>query len=240
MSTPKKATGGEGLPVVTVARFEAASRLIEQLVEENTDMFVGKMHAYRERSRAGASRALSAAEAAQVAAGLATDLAAADRVAVAESVQASSLRAVDEPSTQEVLLAAGLSTAPAFLSAALRFVALIELDAETFEQAYEEGTLDEALEPRIADLRALPLEDARTRAAAALDHLGSKAGVPSGEGVRLLIQTMWQALQQAADQMAPSLSSGLSSLTDSHEPTDGPSETSSTASPSVEPSPISA
>ena len=100
MSTPKKATGGEGLPVVTVARFEAASRLIEQLVEENTDMFVGKMHAYRERSRAGSSRALSAAEAAQVATGLATDLAAADRVAVAESVQASSLRAVDEPSTQ--------------------------------------------------------------------------------------------------------------------------------------------
>ena len=240
MSKDTETTGGERLPVVTVARFEAASKLIEQLVEENTDLFVGKMHAYRERSRAGTSRALTAAEAAQVAAGLATDLAAEERVQIAADVQASTLRAVDEPSVQEVLLAAGLSTAPAFLAAALRFVALIELDADAFEQAYDDGTLDEVLAPQIRALRELPLEDARERATAALDHLGSKAGVASGEGVRLLITAMWQALQQAANQMAPSLSSGLSSLTDSHEPTDGPSETSSTASPSVEPSPISA
>jgi hypothetical protein len=239
MSTAKKTTGGDGLPVVTVARFEAASRLIEQLVEENTDTFVGKMHAYRERQRAGSSRPLTAAEAAQVAAGLATELAAEERVKVAEDVQASGLRAVDEPSSQEVLLAAGLSTAPAFLDAALRFVALIELPADEFETAYDAGELDAALAPRIKDLRQLPLEDARERASAALDHLGTKAGVASGEGVRLLIQAMWQALQQAANQMAPTIS-GPSSLTDSHEPTDGPSETSSTTSPLGEPSPISA
>ena len=233
MPKTTQATGGERLPVVTVARFEAASKLIEQLVEQNTDTFVEKMHAYRERQRAGTSRALSAAEAAQVAAGLATDLEPAERVKVAEDVQASGLRAVDEPSPQEVLLAAGLSTAPAFLDAALRFVALIELDADTFAEAYDAGTLDEALAPAIAVLRELPLEDARVRAAAALDHLGSKAGVASGEGVRLLIQTMWQALQQAANQMAPSLSSGLSSLTGSLEPTDGASGTSSIESPAA-------
>ncbi len=240
MAETKKTAGGERLPVVTVARFEAASKLIEQLVEENTDLFVGKMHTYRERSRAGSSRALSAAEAAQVAAGLATDLEPGERVKLAEDVQASELRAVDEPSPQEVLLAAGLSTAPAFLDAALRFVALIELPADTFAEAYDAGELDEALAPAIAALRELPLEDARARAAAALDHLGSKAGVASGEGVRLLITAMWQALQQAANQMAPSLSSGLSSLTGSLEPTDGPSETSSIGSPLDEPSPISA
>ena len=127
MSTAKKATGSEGLPVVTVARFEAASRLIEQLVDENTDMFVGRMHAYRERSRAGSSRALSAIEAAQVAAGLASDLEAAERVPLAESVQSGGLRSVDEPAAMEVLLAAGVSTAPAFLDAAKRVVALLEL-----------------------------------------------------------------------------------------------------------------
>lgn len=239
MSTAKKATGGDGLPVVTVARFEAASKLIEQLVDENTDLFVGRMHAYRERSRAGTSRALSATEAAQVAAGLATDLEAAERVSVAESVQASGLRAVDEPGAMEVLLAAGVATAPAFLDAAKRVVALLELPEDAFREAYDAGTLDAATADAIADLAHLPLPDARERARAAFAHLAEQAGDASGEGVRLLIRTVWQALQQAADQMAPTLS-GLSSLTDSPEPTDGVSETSSTEFPSGEPSRISA
>lgn len=240
MPGTKKATGGEGLPVVTVARFEAASRLIEQLVDENTDLFIGRMHAYRERSRAGSSRALSATEAAQVAAGLATDLEASERVSVAESVQASGLRAVDEPQPMEVLLAAGVSTAPAFIDAAKRVVALLELPEDTFREAYDGGALEAATAGAVADLAHLPLPEARERARAAFAHLASQAGDASGEGVRLLIRTVWQAFQQAADQMAPSLSSGLSSLTGSPAPTDGPSETFSTASPSVEPSPISA
>lgn len=240
MSTDKRATGGDGLPVVTVARFEAASRLIEQLVDKNTDLFVGKMHAYRERSRAGSSRALSAAEAAQVAAGLATDLDAVERVSVAESVQASGLRAVDEPAPMEVLLAAGVSTAPAFIDAAKRVVALLELPDDVFREAYDAQTLDDATAQAVADLAHLPLPEARDRARAAFAHLAEQAGDASGEGVRLLIRTVWQALQQAADQMAPTLSSGLSSLTDSPEPTDGPSETSSTEFLSGERSPISA
>lgn len=230
MSDPKRAAGGK-LPVVTVARLEAATTLIERLLDENTDLFTAKAHAYRERARAGSSRALSPSEAAQVAAGLASDLSATERVQVAEQVQASSLRAVDEPAAMEVLLAAGLSTPKAFLQAAARFVAVIELPADEFEQADEAGTVAEAIEPVAFELRKAPVREARARARAAFEHLAREADVEMGEPLRLLIRTVWQALQQTADQMAPVLGSGLSSLTDSPAPTDGASETSSTGSP---------
>jgi hypothetical protein len=220
------------LPVVTVARFEAATSLVETLFDENADLFIGKMQAYRERAREGTSRALTAQEAAGVAAGLASAMAADSPVAVAEQVQASGLRAVDEPAALEVLLAAGVSTAPAFLRAALRLVALVEMPADEFEAAYDTGALDAALDAAVGELKKADLEDARERAVAALDHLGSKAGVGSGEGLRLLTTAVWQALNQAAAQMAPGIGSGLSSLTGSLEPTDGTSDESFMESPS--------
>lgn len=219
------------LPPLTVARFEQATLLMERLVDENTDVFVGRMQAYRERQRAASSRKLTPEEAAKVAAGLAASLAPdADLVAVAEDIQQGELRAVDEPSSHEVLLAAGVATAPAFLNAALRLVALIELPAEAFEDAYENDTLDDAVEAHVKTLRALDLDEARARAVCALDYLSEKAGAGSGEGLRLLTRAVWQALNQAAEQMTPTIASGLSSLIDSAERTDGPISTSSTDS----------
>lgn len=233
MSTRKAASpGGQSpaaLPPLTVARFEQATLLMERLVDENTDVFVGRMHAYRERQRAATSRKLTPDEAASVAAGLAASLSDdADLVGVAEDVQAGGLRAVDEPGAHEVLLAAGVATAPAFLNAALRLVALIELPADTFEAAYEDDTLDDAIAAHVSTLRALDLDEARARAVSALDYLSVKAGAGSGEGLRLLARVVWQALNQAAEQMTPMIASGLSSLTDSQPPTDGPVSTSST------------
>lgn len=229
----KTAASGESraLPPLTVARFEQATLLMEKLVDENTDVFVGRMQAYRERQRAATSRRLTADEAAGVAAGLAASLSDdADLVSVAEDVQSGELRAVDEPGAHEVLLAAGVATAPAFLNAALRLVALIELPADIFEAAYEDDTLDTAIELHVKDLRALDLDEARARAVSALDYLSEKAGAGSGEGLRLLTRVVWQALNQAAEQMTPVISSGLASLTDSRPPTDGPTGTSSMAS----------
>ncbi len=231
MAETKKATGGATLPVVTVARFKAAMQLMERILEENTDLFVGKMQAYRERARNGTLRPLTPTEAAGVAAGLAGALDE-DPIKIAADVQTSDLRATDDPSSQEVLLAAGLATAPALLDATQRLVALLELPPDVFEEAYDAGTIDEAIAGPARELERLPLEDGRARASAALGHLSEKAGVGSGEGMRLLAQAVWQALNQAAAQMAPSMSSGLSSLTDSLARTDGLSETSSTDSPS--------
>lgn len=229
-------TAGSGrqsptLPPLTVARFEQATLLMERLVDENTDVFVGRMQAYRERQRAASSRRLTADEAAKLAVSMRLALDDDDRdvVALAEDVQAGDLRAVDEPAPMEVLLAAGVATAPAFLNAALRLVALIELPADIFEAAYEDETLDVAIELHVKDLRALDLDEARARAVSALDYLSEKAGAGSGEGLRLLTRSVWQALNQAADQMSPQILSGLSSLTDSAPPTDGPTGTSSTA-----------
>lgn len=217
------------LPVLTVARFEQAALLLERLIDENTDLFIGRMQSYRERQRAASSRRLTPDEAAGVAAGLAASLGPdADLVQTVEDIQESGLRAVDEPSPQEVLLAAGAATAPAFLSAALRLVALLELPADVFERAYETDALDAAVDDHVQALRALDLEEARARAVSALDHLSVKAGAGSGEGMRLLTGAVRQALSQAAMEMTPTLS-GSSSLTGSPPPTDGSAETSSTA-----------
>lgn len=230
MSAKTAASGNtRALPPLTVARFEQCTLLMERLVDENTDVFVGRMQAYRERQRAATNRRLTPDEAASVAAGLAASLTDdADLVGVAEDVQSGELRAVDEPSSHEVLLAAGVATAPAFLNAALRLVALIELPADIFEAAYEDETLDTAIELHVKDLRALDLDEARARAVSALDYLSQKAGAGSGEGLRLLARVVWQALNQAAEQMTPQIRSGLSSLTDSQPPTDGTPERSST------------
>lgn len=234
--TAQTAERKAALPPMTVARFEEAMRLVERLVDEHTDVFVGAMHRYRERAREGTSRGLTAVEAAQVAAGLAEHLGAEDPetlTVLAERVQGGSLRAVDEPAASEVLLAAGLHTAPAFVGAALDVTALIELPADVFEAAYDEGTVDAAVADAVKVLRREPLSVMRSRAEAALGHMGQEAGVPEGEGLRLLAATVWQALNQSMTTMAPNLGSGLSSLTGSLDPTGGPVQTSST-----EPEPV--
>jgi hypothetical protein len=215
---------------ITVARFESAMLLLEELVAENTDLFIGKIHEYREKHRAGTDRALSPEEAAQVAAALSVAMTEGrDPVQVAADVQASDLRAYDQPGQTEILVAAGVSTAPAFIKAALRLVALLELPEDEFEAAYDAETLPAAIDGGVKELRKLDLAEARIRAKGALELLAEKSGAESGEGLRSLVQVVWRALNQAV-QRGPGESSALSSLTGWDAPTDGAEETAFTDS----------
>ena len=215
---------------ITVARFESAMLLLEELVAENTDLFIGKIHEYREKHRAGTDRALSPEEAAQVAAALSVAMTdERDPVQVAADVQASDLRAYDQPGQTEILVAAGVSTAPAFIKAALRLVALLELPEDEFEAAYDAETLPAAIDGGVKELRKLDLAEARLRAKSALELLAEKSGADGPEGLRSLVQVIWRALNQAV-QMSPGESSGLSSLTGWDAPTAGAEETVFTAS----------
>jgi len=218
---PPATKGAQVNKVVTVARFEQAMLLLEELVDENTDLFIGKMQSYKAKHRDGTDRPLTAEEAAQVAAALSAAIEE-DAVQLAERVQGSELRAYDQPGNREVLLSAGVSTAPAFINAALRLVALMELPQAKFEAAYDGEALTAAIDESVKELKQLDLEVARKRASAALDLLASKSGAGGGKGLSSLIQVVWRALNQAAEAAAPTVESlALSSLTASPEATDG-------------------
>lgn len=219
-------TAGATLPPVSLARFKEASRLIERLADEKRDVFLDRMQDYRDAHADRTRRELSAAEAAQIAAAMMSDE---DPVSLAERVQESKLRAIDPPDAAEVLLVAGASTAPEFLDAAARFVALMELPSDVFEAARESGpdALDGALTDAVAALDDLPMEQVRARATQAFAAFAREAGAGDdpGEAVRLLWRLIGQALQEAAGM----LSTGNSSrLTGSPPSTGGPVEASST------------
>lgn len=233
-----EAGGERSLPPVTVARLEQASLLLERLVQEKQTLFVEAGQRFRETHRENTSRPLTPAEAAQIAAGLAAELGGQlgeNPGAVVQKIQESGLRAYDDPEPAEVLLAAGIGTAPAFMDIALRLTALVELAPDVFEDACENGTLDEALRVGADDIRACELSEARGRAEAAAEHVSEAAGVSSGEARGLLTRSIGQALKKVLE-LSPSLNgSGLSSLIGSLEPTDGDDETSSTGPPSEKP-----
>lgn len=239
MSDSRQGGSPEGLPPITVRKMYEAGLLVERIVEEKTSVFIDKGHKYREQHRQGTSRPLSAQEAAQVAAGLAGelsgDLAENPGEAVAR-IQASGLRAYDEPDPKEVLLVAGLGTAPALMEVVCELLALVEMNADDFEKACENGQLDEELERRGKALMHGELAETRQRASAALEHVARASGREPGEAVGLLSKMVGQALGQAMS-MLPSTSS---SLIDSAAPTDGAGEKSSIDSPTRTPSPSSA
>ncbi len=221
--SPKTAT----LPKVTVARFKEASRLIERLADEKRDVFLDRMQGHRESHLSRTRRELTPAEAAHIASALISDE---DPVTLAARVQASQLRAADPPESMEVLLSAGAATATEFIDGAQRFVALMEMPADVFEQARENGpdALDEALDDAVDVLDALPMSAARDRARAAFAAFSAEAGMGDdpGEAVRLLLRMIRQALGEAAAMMSGGNSA---SLTGSPPPMGGPGETSSTA-----------
>lgn len=191
-TTRAAAQGGRPLPRLTVARFREVGLLVEQLVDEQTDAFIQAGQAFRDKHRVGTSRPLDAMEVAQIAAGLSTSLADAR-----EQIEAAGLTHYDAPAQQEYLVAAGVATAPAFINAALRVVALLELDDDEFEAARESERLQDALAEAMGELEQLDLDDARIRAARAFEHLASKAGVDQGKPFSLIARTVWQGLQQA-------------------------------------------
>lgn len=243
-SRPRRAAGARragrsapprrpALPVVTVARLEKVGELLERLFDQNVELFVRKGQEFKDTHREGTSRPLFADEAAQLAVGLTE--AEGDRVATAEGLQASSLRAYDEPDRMDILMAAGLATAPALLAAVRHVVALLEMPAETFKAAHRDSGLEEAIEAAAEELLDVEISEARARAAAALEHYAKAAGFDAGEAWRLPVQSVWQALVQAVRQL--DTASPLSQLIDSAPSTaDSPATTSSTTSAGSTPS----
>jgi hypothetical protein len=218
------------LPPVTVARFEEALGLVEALVDEQTDVFIAKGQEYRERHQAGTERRLTAMEAAQIAAAMASAQGL-PPVVVAEAVQASELRGYDEPEPIEILLRGGIATAPECMATVKRFVALVEMAPDAFATAREAGKLDDALDVAVS---AMDYEDlageagARARAQRAFEHFSQAAGAGSGKVGGLLLKALWQAMEQATSALG--LQRGQSSLTGSPPSTDGLAATSSTTS----------
>lgn len=216
------------LPPVTVARFEEGIALVEAFVDEETDTIVRKGQEYREKHREGTERKLTAQEAAQVAAAMAN---AADLppVTVAVAVQESDLRAYDEPEPLEILLRAGVATAPAAMRGVMRFVALIEMAPDKFREAREADGLAEALD---AAVDAMAYEDmrgsagARARAQRAFEHFAEAAGAEPGKALSLFPRALWQAIRQGTSSLG--LQRQPSSLTGSPPNMDGAGETSST------------
>lgn len=231
---PKDGAGRPTLPPITVARFEEALNLVELMVAENKRQFMQHGQDYRDEHREITSRQLNALEAAQIAAGWIDDRAPEDRAAAVQAHP--DLRVHDEPQPLEVLLAAGVSTAPAFLKAALRVTALIELPTETFEEARESGQLIDALDQAAEELRTLDLKEARERATAAVEHFGEAAGARPGKGWALVARSVWQALSEAMSQMIPTSGTATSSWIDSPASTDGLDEPSSMTPPTSTPS----
>lgn len=233
-----RAASGAGprpLPKITVGKFKQASLLLERMARENTSRFAEAQAEYLASHREHNSRPLTPPEAAQLAAALAETMPelTEDVAAAAAQLQASELRAYDAPQPQEVLLAAGAATATAFFELAARFLALIEMESDVFEQACEDDELDEHLDQAVAELERADLEDARGRASRALAHFGSKVGVDAPKAWELLGRTVLGALTEAVRQGQSSTLSTLSSLTSSAASTPAAAEaTSSTGSPS--------
>jgi hypothetical protein len=220
------------LPKITVMRFEDAGQLLERLYDDNVDTFIARGQDYRDRHRGATSRPLTVQETVMVAGGLSATIAEAQ-----EQIDEAGLTNHDEPSTGEVLLAAGLSTAPAFMRSVRRLVALIELDPDVYRQAREQGLdgLWAAVDAAAEQLLELDLDEGRARAQRALEHLADSAGVPAGKAWGLVANTVWQAMSQAAHQLGERMRSA-SSTSSAASTADSPEPKSSTSSATETPS----
>lgn len=223
----KKAEGASVLPPLKVAKMAEIGRLIERMVTENTSVFSTRMREYREARAEGSERPLTAHEASQVASGMIEaavaighEIGSDDLPAFVQRFQDSKLRAVDVVPQQEVLLAAGVSTAPMLIEAVAQLVALIEMPEDRFRDARESGSLPETIKQDAAAFDDLDLAEARARASTALEHFQKAAGATAGEVVGLLRDMLAQAMTQAAG-MDASETSPFTSLTGSPPPMDG-------------------
>lgn len=224
------------LPVVGVARLKEAANLLERLASQHQDVFAERVAEFRAIRRKSSERPASVLDAAAIAAGMADafdpETTPVERI---EQIQSAGLTHYDDPAPVELLLAAGLSTPVAFIDMASQYVALIEMDAETFKSAREAGTLQEAIDAAATELEDLGLEEARDRASAAFKHFVAAAGGDDpGEALSLIVRLVGQAIGQATT-TGLDLTSIWPSLTDSPVSTDGLDETFSTTSPPLKP-----
>lgn len=231
---PAPELSAPALPAITVGKFQDLAELVEELIQEKASVFVDALARYRQTHRDGLDRPLTALESAQITAAMAEALSPeqkADLAGTAAEIQASDLRAYDEPGEKEVLLASGLSTAPAFMDAAMRVVALIEMPDDVYEQACESSALLEAVKDAAGELRKLPLAEGRERASRALTHFSETAGVDSsGKAWAHIGRIVLSALTQAVG--ASFSASSTSSLVS----TDGPDRPSVTEPATATPS----
>lgn len=211
------------LPTVTLGKLEAGMELVEQMVDESTIKFIANGQAYKDRHREGTRRPLNIVETAQIAAGLGAKLEDAQ-----EQLEEMGATAYDEPEIKEVLLAAGAGLSREFLGFATRFSCLIEMPAQTFDDACEASKLHEALDEAAKAWSKLDLADARARASRAMAHFSEAAGFDSGKALALAARAMWQGLWEAMRHLD---ASGSGSSIVSAASTGGPAETSSTTSP---------
>jgi hypothetical protein len=226
-STPRAGKpAGPPFPKLSVAKVEQAGVLLEHIVDENVDLFVRKGQEYRDKHREGTARHLTPVELGQLAAAMGRTL-----TEVKEDVDDAGIRYWDEPDRNEVLVAAGVATAPAFVQAAMRFVALIEMPDDVFARAYMAETLDDAIMEAADAARFEDVKTMRARAGRAMDYFADGVADRSGKGLALIAQTVIQGLGQAMSHLEPSESS---SLTDSAASTGGsPTSTSSSDSTTV-------
>lgn len=221
------------IPVIGVARFNECLLLIERLLEQSTDTFLSAQARYADKHALATTRGLDAGEAVQLVTVLGDAMSNPQQFADASlKMQQDGPRVTQRPAQMEMLLAAGLATAPQFFTACLRLVALIEMPKDVFRQAREDGELAAALETAHAKL----LDDdesmdvTRARVIVALGAFAEAGGRPPGEGVRLLGQTIWQAIQQAM-LLTGSEESWSRSIVSADSTEDGPPDMSSTTSP---------
>lgn len=228
MATKNSGGAARALPPITVNKMRDAAQLMERRVLEDTSIFSQRIREYRAARATGSERGLTPDEAVQLTSGVIPALVEAGNTEAAENPEAlavkfqnSDLKARDVVPQSEVLLAAGLATAPALLETVSQLVALIEMPAVRYKKAKAEDTLDDAIREDAEAFGDLDLADGRARAAAALEHFQKAAGATAGEAVGLLRDMIGQAIAQATE-IDLSEISPFSSLTGSPPPMGGP------------------
>jgi len=224
-TTTAKSAGGQAggsLPPVTVGKIGRLLTMLEELYDEQRDQSLSKMRDHLDSSREATRRPITAQEAVSYSA-MMTDLIG-DQAATPTELQDSGLWAQTDPSATELLVVGAMSAGPGLLTAALRFVAVIEMDADRFQTADDDGSLDDLLDSDVKTMRTVEMPAMRSRIVAAFTHWASQIGAGQGEALGRLAGTAWAAIENAASRVTVETATmrDRSSLTGSPDTTDGP------------------
>lgn len=225
MPQPKRRAGATAparkglpaLPEITNEKFRTLLRMLDEIVEASTDVYVEHGHRFGERKRQGTGREFTAAEIGPIARGLDTTLADARQQLVGAG-----LRSHDEPADTEVMIAAAIGTAPEIYDALVRLTLLVEMSVDEFDKA-RAGDLTAALDQAREQLANVGMSEMRQRVARAWTHISDTLGYQPGKAWGLIAKTIWQVVSQGMTTLQPATSSSSPS-TDSPAATAGPDE----------------
>lgn len=223
MPAPKRGAGAKApaLPVIANAKFRVLMRMLDAIVDRNTDIYVEHGRKFSDKKRAGTSRDWTAADLGPLARGLDTNLADARQQLVDAG-----LRAHDDAADTEILIAAGIGTAPELYDELVRLTLLVEMSIDDFNVARRDG--DEALNATLEDLLQtlddVPLAEVRERVGRAWAHIAEALGYQPGKAWGLIAKTIWRVVSQGMETMEPPLppTSSSTQSTDSPAATAGP------------------